>query len=563
MNSSIQISKSTANLYLWKMRVYFPKWVLLSFFALLLSTGAKWSEDLFEYSKNIEIFSSVYKEVIESYVDEIPPAQLREAAIKSMLKTLDPYTVFFSEYQAEEAMIERYGEYGGVGCQVVERDGLPMVSKIIKGFGFDNAGIRLGDKVFKVGKLELTDQPVDEMMQYFRGAPNTKFEVTIIRGKDTFQKEVTRTRVQSKSVSHFGFIDSSHSGDFKGIGYIKLDEFGRNCSKEIESALNALLKSKQLEGLILDLRNNGGGLLNEAVNIVGFFTEKNLTVVNLIGKKYKGPSNWKTSQDPIAPELPLAVLVNNRSASASEVVSGSLQDLDRAVIIGQNSFGKGLVQNYQSLPYRTQMKLTTARYYTPSGRCIQRLHYEEKDSKGKAKILKNEEKKSFKTKNGRIVFEGGGIDPDVETDAFQGVSILGWLKDQYVIFDWANLALQQFKNSMANDNEILNSFIDYSKNQGFEHAVNNINTIIASSGKDSILLKEIGNVQFSSESFDSKIKTAVNSNMDIFLFELKKALLIRIDDPKSNQNLLKLDKEILLSSQLLHNPKRIKSILNP
>lgn len=545
------------------MRVYFPKWVLLSFFALLLSTGAKWSEDLFEYSKNIEIFSSVYKEVIEAYVDEIPPAQLREAAVKNMLKSLDPYTVFFSEYQAEEAMIERYGEYGGVGCQVIERDGLPMVSQIIKGFGFYNAGIRLGDRVYKVGKMDLTDQPVDEMMQYFRGAPNSKFKVTVIRGNDTLVKEVTRSRIESKSVSHFGFIDSNSTGDYKGIGYIKLDEFGRDCSKEIESALNKLIESTKLEGLILDLRNNGGGLLNEAVNIVGFFTEKDLTVVNLIGKNYKGPSNWKTSQNPIAPNLPLAVLVNNRSASASEVVSGSLQDLDRAVIIGQNSFGKGLVQNYQNLPYRTQMKLTTARYYTPSGRCIQRLHYENKDASGKAKILKKEEKKSFKTKNGRTVYEGGGIDPDVLTDVLQGASMLQWLKDKYVIFDWANAASQQFNERMPADDKIIKSFVEYSQKEGFERAQENIINIIKKSGKDSVLLMNIGKINLSSSTFIDKISSDLNSNKEIFLFELKKELLVRMEDPKSEQSLLKLDKEILLGSQLLHMPEKIKSILNP
>jgi len=545
------------------MRVYLPKWVLLSFFALLLSTGAKWSEDLFEYSKNIEIFSSVYKEVIEAYVDEIPPAQLREAAVKNMLKSLDPYTVFFNEYQAEEALIERYGEYGGVGCHVIERDGLPMVSQIIKGFGFYNAGIRLGDRVYKVGKMDLTDQPVDEMMQYFRGTPNSKFKVTIIRGSDTLVKEVTRSRIETKSVSNFGFIDSNSNGNFKGIGYIKLDEFGRDCSKEIEIALNKLIESKKLEGLILDLRDNGGGLLNEAVNIVGFFTEKNLTIVNLIGKNYKGPSNWKTSQNPIAPNLPLAVLVNNKSASASEVVSGSLQDLDRAVIIGQNSFGKGLVQNYQNLPYRTQMKLTTARYYTPSGRCIQRLHYENKDASGNAKILKKEEKKSFKTKNGRTVYEGGGIDPDILTDALQGASMLQWLKDKYVIFDWANSASKQFNERMPADDKIIKSFVEYSQKEGFERAQENINNIIRKSGKDSILLMNIGKIDLSSSIFIDKISSDLNANKEIFLFELKKELLVRMDDQKSEQSLLQLDKEILLGSQLLHKPEKIKSILNP
>jgi carboxyl-terminal processing protease len=329
------------------MTIKIPKWLMLSILAFFLSSGSRMVNDLFEFSKNLEIFAAVYKEVGDKYVDEVPPGKLVKTAISSMLSNLDPYTVFFSEYQAEEALIERQGEYGGVGCQVVYRNDYPVVSEVFEGYAFDKAGVKIGDIITSVIKdnetISLKNKNQEEIFQYFRGAPNTNIEITILRGNQTLNKKITRVNVKSKNVPYAGMVTQN-------IGYIKLDEFGQKCSDEIETELKKLMATTQLKGLVLDLRNNGGGLLNEAVDIVRLFVGNNQLVVTLKGKNEDGPKKWLTQGPAIAPDLPLLVLVNKNSASASEVVSGSLQDLDRAIIVGQTSFGKGLVQNYSNLP---------------------------------------------------------------------------------------------------------------------------------------------------------------------------------------------------------------------
>jgi len=551
------------------MTVKIPKWFLLCILSFFLSTGAKWSNDLFEFAKNLEIFSSVYKEVGEHYVDDIPPGELIKTAISSMLKTLDPYTVFFSEYQAEEALIERHGEYGGVGARIQFRNHQPVVTEIIKGYGFHKAGILLGDQILKIDNTRVTDFGHDDLMPLFRGAPNTQFKIQLVRGKDTLIKTVSRSSIETKSVSYAGLIENH-------TGYIKLDEFGNDCSREIETELKKLQQNPNLSGLILDLRNNGGGLLNEAVNIVGLFVEPNTTVVNLKGKGHQGPKNWKTTQKPIAPNLPLIILVNKSSASASEVVSGALQDLDRAVVVGQNSFGKGLVQNYQNLPYRTQMKITTARYYTPSGRCIQRLNYNQKDATGKATSKSASEKISFKTKNGRIVYDGGGIDPDVNLPLFNGKELLEWLEKEYIIFDWANEHTRKDAelgtifdiSNLSNPNfnqSLIASFEKFAVQKAPEVFTKNWNSKLLTINSDTLWIKQFGWLTPNKSIISQEISKFIKANSNDILFELKKAVLIRLaNDAVYNQETVTLDPEVNYATKLLKNTDSIDKILkNP
>lgn len=348
-----------------------PKWLLLCVSALLLSQGNKVVDNLFEYSKNIEIFTALYKELGATYVDEVEPGKLMKTGIDAMLKSLDPYTNFFSEYQAEEALMERQGQYGGVGCRITIRNHYPTVDHIEEGYAFDIADVRLGDQITQINGLNLKDKSTEELLTMVRGAPNTKFELGLIRNGKTITKTITRMAIKTSSVSYSGLFQEN-------IAYVKLEEFEQNACDEIEASLKKMMENTTLQGVILDLRDNGGGLLAEAVKIVGLFVGENKSVVTLKGQNVNGPKNWFTPNKALLPNTPLVVLINERSASASEVVSGSLQDMDRAVVMGQTSFGKGLVQNYVSLPYRTQMKLTTAKYYTPSGRCIQRLNYQER-----------------------------------------------------------------------------------------------------------------------------------------------------------------------------------------
>ena len=274
------------------MRIFIPKSVLILIVFIITLSGFKYGNDLFEFSKHLEIFSHVYKTVQEEYVEEVPASEMAQIAIKNMLKNLYPYTVFYSEYQAEEALIERQGEYGGVGCRVIIKNNFPMVLEIEKGYGFDKASIKQGDVILKAGDIDLRDRPIDEMMQYFRGAPNTSFNVTILRAqKDTLVKSVTRSQVETKSVSYSGILKNN-------FGYIKLDEFGRDCAQEIAQALKNQIDSNQIKGLVLDLRNNGGGLLDQAVEIVGLFVPKNTLVVYLKGAHKSGTNLGEPQTNP-------------------------------------------------------------------------------------------------------------------------------------------------------------------------------------------------------------------------------------------------------------------------
>lgn len=543
------------------MTLKIPKWLLLCVSAFFLSTGAKLSQDLFEFSKNLEIFSAVYKEVGEKYVDDVPPGQLINTAIKSMLNSLDPYTVFFSEYQAEESLIERQGEYGGVGCRVTFRNGQHVVTDIIKGYGFDNGGIVLGDVILKIDETNIENLQPDELMQFFRGAPNSTFQITVKRNTETITKTITRSSVKSNDVPFAGFVNTD-------IGYIKLDEFGRNCSKAIETELQKMLKTGKLKGLILDLRDNGGGLLDEAVDIVGLFVGENKLVVSLKGEGNNGPKNWKTSSPAVAPNLPLVVLINDKSASASEVVSGSLQDLDRAVIIGQNSFGKGLVQNYTNLPYRTQMKITTARYYTPSGRCIQRLNYDKKDINGKATVKTNEQKKSFKTLSGRIVFDGGGVDPDIKINKFQGLQFIEWMDKEFLLFEWANIYFNENKSQLSTETinikspELFENYKQFMLKKGPENIDKIWQRAMKNLGSDTFWIKKQLTIP-SKEKIQQEFNILLNSHKNEIVYELKKALLYRSLLPKDYHSaMLTIDPEIQRCIKTLNTPQEMM-ITNP
>ena len=543
------------------MTIKIPKWLMLSILAFFLSSGARMVNDLFEFSKNLEIFAAVYKEVGDKYVDEVPPGKLVKTAISSMLSNLDPYTVFFSEYQAEEALIERQGEYGGVGCQVIYRNDYPVVSEVFEGYAFDKAGVKIGDIVTSILKdketISLKNKNQDEIFQYFRGAPNTNIEITILRGTQTLNKKITRVNVKSKNVPYAGMVTQN-------IGYIKLDEFGQKCSDEIETELKKLMATTQLKGLVLDLRNNGGGLLNEAVDIVRLFVGNNQLVVTLKGKNEDGPKKWLTSGAAIAPDLPLLVLVNKNSASASEVVSGSLQDLDRAVIVGQTSFGKGLVQNYSNLPYRTQMKITTARYHTPSGRCIQKLQYAEKDENGKATIKKTEDKIPFKTANGRTVFEAGGVDPDIFFPLFGGATMIQWFDKENFIFDWANLYTQNNLSLNVNlSNQVfVSDFEKFIALNAPKQMQKNWQLQLKKQGLDSFWVKQMGLFILDEKKLNNILLSGIKTNFDIVANQLKLAIYKRIlKNEDYFLNALKIDSEIKNCIEILNAPERIKMIL--
>ena len=539
------------------MVIRLPKWFLLCLCAFFLSQGNKVVDNLFEYSKNIEIFTALYKELGTNYVDEIEPGKLMKTGIDAMLKSLDPYTNFFTEYQAEEALIEKQGQYGGVGCRIMLRNHYPVVNFIEEGYAFNIADVRLGDIITSINGISLKDKSTDQLLSMVRGAPNTSVSLEIDREGKIIKKQITRMAIKTASVSFSGM----YQGD---IAYVKLEEFGQHAADEIETSLKKMMEKTELKGVILDLRDNGGGLLNEAVQIVGLFVGENRSIVTLRGQNVTGPKNWITPNKALLPNTPLVVLVNEHSASASEVVSGSLQDMDRAVIMGQTSFGKGLVQNYASLPYRTQMKLTVAKYYTPSGRCIQRLQYSDRDENGVAKTMSTAQKKAFKTQGGRTVYEGGGIDPDVALKPYQGLEILKWLEQENIIFDWANQQYNLLPDTLfqAISDQQYAQFSQYAVKKSQTKLQEKLHKSMASIYSDTQFLQQISGLTVNFDQVNTKVKADLIKQKSSIILALNRAMMERkLKKNRFHPAWLLMDLESKEAAQLLHEPTRYQSLL--
>lgn len=381
------------------------RYVLPAIGAALLFVGASFKEDFFEVAKQIEIFTELFKAVNENYVDETNPGELMDHAIKNMLADLDPYTVYFNEADVVKFKINNTGEYTGIGALITRKEGVLIVKEPYKDYPADKAGLKAGDEIIQIGDVNLEDFKEDAG-QLLKGAKNTKIDIKYRRQGKIATTQLTIDEVELKAVPFFSKIDDK-------TGYIVLTAFNKRASLETKEALEAL-KRDGAERIILDLRGNGGGLLGEAVNICSLFVPKGETIVTTKSKLDKHNNTYKTTRDPIDSEIPLVVIVDGKSASASEIVAGALQDLDRAVIVGSRSFGKGLVQRPIDLTYGTQLKVTISRYYTPSGRCIQALDYSHRDKDGKALRTDATKYNAFKTRKGRMVYDGGGIQPDVE-----------------------------------------------------------------------------------------------------------------------------------------------------
>jgi carboxyl-terminal processing protease len=405
------------------------KYIYLSFIALIGLLAFK-AEDYFEISKNLDIFSEVYKEVNTTYVDDINPGELIRAAIDGMLGSLDPYTNFYSEAQAEDYRYQTTGTYAGIGSTIRAIGDYVYIESPIDGFPAQKAGLLPGDKILEVSGEDMKGKKSNELTEYLKGKAGTTFIIKIERtGEGILEKSITRENITLKNVSYHGIIENN-------IGYLKLTSFTPNAGKEVQEAVIDL-KSKGATSIVLDLRNNGGGLLHEAINIVNVFVPRGETIVITKGKFAEDNRTYKTLNSPVDIAIPLIVLINGNSASASEIVSGALQDLDRAVLVGRNSFGKGLVQTTKRLTYNTSMKITTAKYYIPSGRLIQRLDYGNKVN-GKAIAVADSAKKAFTTRNGRSVTDGEGIQPDQNIALPDFSKLAQSLVRNNLLFEYAN-----------------------------------------------------------------------------------------------------------------------------
>lgn len=371
----------------------------------MLFIGTSFREDFFEVAKQIEIFTTLFKTVNMNYVDETNPGELMDKAIKNMLADLDPYTVYFNEQDVVKFKINQTGEYTGIGAMITRKDGKLIIKEPYKDYPADKAGLKAGDEIVKIGDVSLEDFKEDAG-QLLRGAKNTKIDITYKRQGKLGNTQLVLSEVDLKAVPFFSKVDEK-------TGYIVLSQFNKKATLETKEALEQL-KRDGAERIILDLRGNPGGLLGEAINICNLFVPKNEVIVTTKSKIDKHNNTYKTTREPIDTEIPLVILVDGRSASASEIVAGALQDLDRAVVVGSRSFGKGLVQRPVDLTYGTQIKITISRYYTPSGRCIQALDYSQRDKDGKAVRTDVSKYNAFKTRKGRTVYDGGGILPDIE-----------------------------------------------------------------------------------------------------------------------------------------------------
>lgn len=407
-------------------------WIVGAALSITILASATVADEFFEISKNIEIFTSVYKELNMYYVDDTKPGSLMKTGIDAMLKSLDPYTVYYPESKIEDAMFMQTGQYGGIGTLVNTIKGKITITEPYQGFAAAKAGLKAGDVVLSVNGKSVEGKTHEEITDMLTGQPGTEVELSVQRfGSDApVSIRIKREEIKIPDVPYYAMIDDQ-------TGYIKLTGFTQTASNDVKNAFMEL-KGKKMKRCVLDLRGNGGGLLREAINIVNFFVPKGTEIVSTKGKIEEWNKTYTGLNEPLDTQMPLIVLVDGMSASASEIVSGSLQDLDRAVVVGEESYGKGLVQQTKDLIYNTKMKLTVAKYYTPSGRCIQRLDYSHRDEQsGEVKSTADSLIKPFNTRNGRVVYDGRGIRPDVDVNPGEASNILVGLVTNWITFDYA------------------------------------------------------------------------------------------------------------------------------
>lgn len=381
----------------------------------------------FEISQNSDIYNAVLRELELNYVDSLPHKKMTETAINSMLKLLDPYTVFIPKSDKNALTMMTTGMYGGIGAIIMQKDGEIVIAEPHEGMPAQRSGLKAGDILVQINGVKLKGKSVSEASSKLRGIPGTEVRLKVKRPgeKKTFEKVVVREAIKIEPVSYYGTLSDS-------IGYISFREFTAKSANSFKNALSELIQQHHINKLIIDLRDNGGGLVNEAIEIASLFVPKRSLIVSLKGKIKEANKVYKTVSEPLYPEMPLLILVNEESASASEILAGALQDMDRAVIVGKRTFGKGLVQNVRMLPHESYLKVTTAKYYTPSGRCLQAINYT-----GDRKKTPDNLTSEFKTLHGRTVRDGGGITPDTTLTDDEKINISYYLFTKNIIFDYA------------------------------------------------------------------------------------------------------------------------------
>jgi carboxyl-terminal processing protease len=449
-----------------------PKWKLWLMGSAIVGGGAftiSAADSYFEISKNLEIFTELYKELNIYYVDDTQPGKLMKTGIDAMLNSLDPYTQYIPESDMEDYRFMTTGQYGGIGALIKRANDRVYVSDPYEGYPAMKAGIWAGDEILEVDGRKIAGMETDEVSKLLKGQAGSVVKVITQRqGMEPVTHSLTREEIKIPDVPYKGMIDPVNK-----VGYIKLNSFTQTAGQEVRTAVKEL-KEQGATKMVLDLRGNGGGLLREAVNIVNLFVPKNELVVETRGKIPEWDKTYKTLSEPMDASIPLVVLVDGQSASASEIVCGALQDLDRAVVVGERTYGKGLVQQTRDLYYNSKLKVTVAKYYIPSGRCIQKLDYSHRDSTGKVEEVKEEAIAEFKTRNGRPVYDGRGILPDVEVMDPELAKVVGGLYSKDLFFDFAtNYRMKNAEIGPAEEFRISDAlyleFVDFVKDKKFDY----------------------------------------------------------------------------------------------
>jgi carboxyl-terminal processing protease len=535
------------------------KVIIPTLVAGFLFVAVSFQNDFFALAKQIEIFTNLYKIVNQNYVDETNPGNLMDVAIKSMLSELDPYTVYFDEQDVLKFKINNTGEYTGIGAIITRKDDKIILKEVYENMPADKGGFKAGDVITQIGDVVLKDFK-DDASQLLKGAKNTKIDIVYFRQGIEKKGQIILDEVEIKAVPYYKLLSDK-------TGYIVLQKFNEKASAETKAAL-LTLKEQGATKIILDLRDNPGGLLHEAVNICNLFVPKEEIITTTKSQNKAHNHIYKTKNEPVDTEIPLAIIVNDRSASASEIVSGALQDLDRAVIVGNRSFGKGLVQRPFNLTYGTQVKVTISKYYTPSGRCIQATDYSKKDANGKAIKTSEKEYNAFKTKGGRIVYDGGGVLPDVEIADMKKSATSLSIANSDAVFEFANVLYYRNPNakSASNISEAeYNEFKAFLKKEKVE--INNnsdksLKNLLEAVKKDKI----DADIQIEIKQLEAAIEKTKDKELDKNKEEIKRLLLqellLRYGYRNAFYDYVSTKySDVLKAQQILNNPTEYKQIL--
>jgi carboxyl-terminal processing protease len=547
-----------------KLRLIFTLSLLITVSAGMLSYTM--TEKYFEIAKNLDIFATMYREINTYYVDEVVPTKFMKEGIDAMLENLDPYTNYIPEDEIEDYRTHMTGQYGGIGAIIGTRDNKAIILMPYENFPAHKNGLMIGDEIVSVDGIDCKGKNTSDISKLLKGQAGTSVKITVRRyGKaDTFDVVVTREKIKIDNVPYYGMID-------KETGYIKLSEFTSNASKDVRNALEKL-KEDGAKSIVFDLRDNPGGLLNEAVNISNIFIPKDKPIVSTKGKTSDWNKVYYATTMAVDTDIPVAVLTSSRSASASEIVSGVIQDYDRGVIVGQRSYGKGLVQATRPLSYNAQLKITTAKYYTPSGRCIQAIDYSHRNEDGSVGKIPDSLRHEFLTANKRVVYDGGGITPDIQVERKPQAPITASLVSKHLIFDYATLFVSSHKtigearefNFTEQDYKV---FVDWLKDKDYDYTTKVESTIAE-------LEKAAKNEKYYDDAMKAQIESlrkAASHNKERDLQTFKNEIIELLETEIASRYYLQRgiiessfdnDEDVLEALKVLKDSERYKKILS-